>query len=272
MSALIDVQSLYARREDATLRMIDATYPANPGAYAQARIGNAVLFDIDAVCDHGTALPHMLPRAGEFAAAVGAMGIGNDDTVVVYDQTGMVFAASRVWWMFRAFGHERVYVLDGGLPAWQKAGMPLERGSVSAPAAKPYTAHFDPALVRSAQEVQAALGDDSTVLLDARPADRFAGRAPEPRPGMRAGHIPGSRNIPAGSLIDPATGRLVRDNPQIMGAVSEKPASIITTCGSGVTACVLALALHEAGWPKAAVYDGSWSEWGAESSGLPIAR
>ncbi|MBI2235269.1 MAG: sulfurtransferase, partial [Micavibrio aeruginosavorus] len=172
MSALIDAQSLYARREDATLRMIDATYPANPGAYAQARIGNAVLFDIDAVCDHGTALPHMLPGAEDFAAAAGAMGIGNEDTVVVYDQTGMVFAAARVWWMFRVFGHKRVYVLDGGLPAWQKAGMPLERGPVSAPATKAYTAHFNPGLVRSVQEVQNAQGDPSTLLLDARPADR----------------------------------------------------------------------------------------------------
>jgi thiosulfate/3-mercaptopyruvate sulfurtransferase len=272
MSALIDPATLAAIIDQPDLHIIDATYPANPPFFQSIRIGNAISFDIDAICDQTTSLPHMLPSADEFAAAVGAMGIGNDDEVIIYDQAGIAFAAARVWWMFRTFGHKKIRVLDGGLPAWHRAGYRINTLPPQTPEPVSYTARLNPSLVRSAQQVKDAIDNEGIIILDARPPERFAGLAAEPRPDMRAGHIPGSINVPSASIIDPQTGMLNRDAAQIKSIAGEHPSGIITSCGSGVTACVLALALHEAGFKEAAVYDGSWSEWGLASSDWPVAR
>lgn len=272
MSALITPAALKQRLTRPRVRLVDATYPPDPGFHARARIDDAVIFDIDAIADQTSALPHMLPSAAEFAAAIGALGIGNDDLVVVYDQSGMAMAAARVWWMFRAFGHKDVMVLDGGLPAWHAAGYGLNSNPPAPATPQPYTARFQPALVRSAQQISDTLDDDTTLVIDARSAERFKGLMGEPRPGLRSGHIPGSINIPFADLIDPASFRLRTDHPQILAAASTAPANIVASCGSGVTACVIALALHEAGRSDTAVYDGSWTEWGQESSGWPVAR
>jgi thiosulfate/3-mercaptopyruvate sulfurtransferase len=270
MSALIPPDALCGMIGQPGIRLVDATYPSNPAFFAQARIGNAVLFDIDAVADQTTPLPHMLPDAEGFSHAVGTMGIGNDDTVIVYDRSGMAMAAARVWWMFRTFGHQRVMVLNGGLPAWIKADYALVSGTYTPPTPKTYTAHLNPALARSATQVVESIGSPDTLIIDARPQERFLGLMPEPRPGMRAGHIPGSMNIPFSALIDPSTGMLNTNHPQVLEAVRTAPANIVTSCGSGVTACLLALALHEAGRADTAVYDGSWAEWGNDSLGMPI--
>lgn len=273
MSALISPAALEQRLSQPGTRIIDATYPCNPTFFARARIDDAVQFDIDAIADHTTSLPHMLPSAPDFAAAAGALGIGDDDTVVVYDQSGMAMAAARVWWMFRCFGHGSVLVLDGGLPAWQAAGYPLTSGILPAPPVpKLYSARFRPELVRNARQVREALDTPSSVIIDARPAARFLGLTGEPRPGMKTGHIPGSINIPFPELIHPATGTFNTCHPQVLATITASPANIITSCGSGVTACLLALALHEAGRADAAVYDGSWAEWGRESAEMPVAQ
>jgi thiosulfate/3-mercaptopyruvate sulfurtransferase len=269
MSAVISAADLRQYLGRSGIRIIDATYPPQPGVYRRARIGNAVPFDIDAVADHTIALPHMLPAADDFAAAAGALGIGNEDTVIVYDQTGMAMAASRVWWMFRCFGHKDVRVLDGGLPAWMAADYPVATGLFPIEPAQ-YQARLHPALVRNSRQVRESMNRADTLIIDARPPERFYGLMPEPRPGMRAGHIPGSINIPFPDLIDPATGRLKANHLQVLEAVATGASSIITTCGSGVTACLLALALFEAGRPDTAVYDGSWAEWGGDSGDMPV--
>lgn len=271
MSAVIRPADLAQYLDRPDTRIIDATYPADVASFNKMRIGNAAPFDIDAIADRTTPLPHMLPSADDFAATVGAMGIGNDDMVVVYDRSGMVMAAARAWWMFRCFGHKSVVVLDGGLPAWLAAGYPGT--TTSAPAAIPvrYRAQINPELVRDRQQVMDGLSRDDTLIVDARPQERFSGLAAEPRPGMRSGHIPGSLNIPYPELIDPAIGTLRRNHPQVLAlAAKVEIPRIITTCGSGVTACLLALALYEAGRRDAAVYDGSWAEWGSESAHMPI--
>ncbi len=272
MSAIIRPADLaqYLNRPDT--RIIDATYPADVASFNKMRIGNAAHFDIDAIADRTTPLPHMLPSADDFAAAIGAMGIGNDDMVVVYDRSGMVMAAARAWWMFRCFGHKKIMVLDGGLPAWLTAGQPVTTGT-PAPATTPahYQAQIQPELVCNRQQVMDSLNRDDTLIVDARPQERFSGLAAEPRPGMRVGHIPGSLNIPYPELIDPAIGTLRRNHPQVLALAAQvEIPRIITTCGSGVTACLLALALYEAGRRDAAVYDGSWAEWGSESANMPI--
>lgn len=275
-SALIQPSTLAARLRDGdpSIRMVDATMPPRPDLFSRARIGNAVMFDVDAVSNHADPLPHMLPDAGLFAEAASALGIGPDDDVIVYDQSGIAMAAARVWWMFRIFGHHRVHVLDGGLPLWTALGLPLNDSPpiMPAPSALPYPARFDPALVADRFDVLGSIDDPGTLVLDARPAARFNGVAPEPRPGMRAGHIPESRSLPYPSLLDPASGRLNPGDAQVQAIAAAPPARVIASCGSGITACVLALALYEAGLDRVAIYDGSWSEWGQTDSGLPIAR
>lgn len=242
-------------------------------SWQAARIGQARFFDIDAIADRDSLLPHMLPAPAQFAEAVAAMGISNKTRIVVYDQTGMAMAAARVWWMFRVFGHTNISVLNGGLPAWRAAGLPLTT-TPPRPVETPgtFTATFRPELVRAKAEIQAALAQPEIAIIDARSAERFAGIAPEPRPGLRAGHIPGSMNYPFPSLLDPVSGRM-QDEDTLQHAlrdVATAPA-IISTCGSGVTACVLALALHTLGRENVAVYDGSWTEWGDAAAGTPVA-
>jgi len=233
--------------------------------FEAAHIPGAVFFDIDAIADRTTSLPHMLPTAEEFATAVGALGIGGGDQVVVYDVRGVVSAA-RVWWTFRAFGHDAVAVLDGGLRKWQAEGRPVE-GGPAAPARRTFTARRRPELVRDLEAMRTNVTSRAAQVLDARSAGRFAGTEPEPRPGLRGGHIPGSLNLPYETLYR-ADGTL-KPPDELRAAITaagvDLARPVVTSCGSGVTASVLALALYLAGRRDAAVYDGSWSEWGAHA-------
>lgn len=237
--------------------------------YLAGHIPGAVRFDIDAIKDHSNPLPHMLPSAEDFAAAVGTLGIADSDTIVVYDGAGM-FSAPRVWWTFRLFGADKVCILDGGLPKWKAEGRPTESGDVRRPA-RSFKARRPADIVASLATVQAALANKTAQVVDARAPERFRGEAPEPRPGLRSGHIPGSHNVPSTSLVE--NGRLLPPDRLKQafaagGVDIDKP--VITTCGSGVSAATMWLALDALGREPKALYDGSWSEWGSRAD-LPIA-
>jgi thiosulfate/3-mercaptopyruvate sulfurtransferase len=230
--------------------------------FAAGHIPGAVFFAIDEIADTSSPLPHMLPTARTFALCVGALGIGSGDRVVVYDTRGVVSAA-RVWWTFRAFGHARVSVLDGGFPKWRAAARPVETG-VPAPRPRRFTARLRRSLVRDLARVRANLTSRREQVLDARSHGRFTGTEPEPRAGLRPGRIPGSLNLPYdqlyrkdGTLLAPDE---LRRAFEAAGLDLGRP--VVTTCGSGVTASVLALGLHLLAHEKVAVYDGSWTEWG----------
>jgi thiosulfate/3-mercaptopyruvate sulfurtransferase len=250
--------------------VLDATYHLPTvkrdarAEYAGEHIPGALFFDIDTIADPDSSLPHMLPTPESFARTVEALGIGSDDHVVAYDSYGLMSAA-RPWWMFRVFGHDRVSVLDGGLAKWKREGRPVT-GAKSVPApAKRFQPRPRPDLVRSKDHLLGNLKDRSEQILDARAAGRFQGTAPEPRAGLRSGHIPGSINLPYNRLVDAdAQTVLARDalREQFTKAGVDLGRPIVTSCGSGVTACVLALGLELAGAKHVAVYDGSWSEWG----------
>ena len=233
--------------------------------FSAERIPGARFFPLDALSDPGSPLPHMLPAPEHFAAGVGSLGIGNDDTVVIYDTVG-IFSSARPWWMFRVFGHDRVAVLDGGLPAWKALGGPVESGPSTAPPGKPFATRFRADKVRIADQVAEALDRGVPAVVDVRAGDRFAGIQPEPRPEVRSGHMPGARNLPFTDLLAPGFGPMLpADVLEARFAAAGIPKGpVITSCGSGVTACVAALATMRMGWPEAAVYDGSWTEWGTE--------
>jgi thiosulfate/3-mercaptopyruvate sulfurtransferase len=229
--------------------------------YRHTHIPGAVFFDIDAIADKTVDLPHMLPAPDAFARAAGALGLRRDATIVVYDTFG-VRASARVWWTLRVMGFDNVRVLDGGLKAWLAEGRPTEVGDVT-PQPTTVTPKFDAALVRNLDDVQALLGGNEAQIVDARGAARFRGEAPEPRAGLRSGHMPGARNVPFDTVLA-ADGRLKSASELkalFEGAGVDVDRPIVTTCGSGVTASVLALALARLGRDRAAVYDGSWTEW-----------
>lgn len=267
--ALVETDWLADRLGSPEVRVLDASYYLpNEGRDTKAEflaghIPGAVFFDIDVVADVGNPLPHMLPGADQFARQVGALGIANHHQVVVYDTAGL-FSAARAWWMFRVFGHDRVAVLSGGMPKWLAEGRAVEGGDTT-PAPAEFTAHYRPAMVRSLEDVRANLAGGAAQVLDARGAGRFDGTEPELRPGLRSGHIPGSRNLPYPELVDPATKAVLGRaglGERFAAAGIDLGRPVVTTCGSGVTACVLALGLHLLGHEDVAVYDGSWTEWG----------
>lgn len=268
---LVSTQWLADHLGDAGLRVVDGTYflphlKRDAAAEFRARhIPGAVRFDIDDIKDAGNPLPHMLPDAETFAAKVGALGIASDRAVVAYDGLGLMSAA-RVWWMFRVFGHDNVAVLDGGLPKWLKDGRPVETGD-AAPAPARFAARFRPELVRDLDAVAADLESRREQVVDARSHGRFAGTEPEIRPGLRGGHMPGAKNLPFTELLGPDATMLPPDRieAKFRGADIDPARPIVTSCGSGVTACVLALGLHLIGRTNTAVYDGSWTEWGGRS-------
>ena len=274
---LVSTQWLADHLKDANVRVLDATFklpgvtPLPKDDFLEQHIPGSAFFDVDAVSDHASSLPHMFPGAEQFGRDVGALGIGNDDTVVVYDAGGWV-AAPRAWWMFLSFGHKNVRVLDGGLKKWLAEGRPVETGEAK-PKPKTFKTNFDAARVRSMQQMIGNLESKAEQVIDARPAGRFDGGVAEPRAGLRAGHIPGSRSVPYATLFDANTGAM-KSLDDLRAAFSgggvdlKKP--IVTSCGSGVSAGVLTLALYRLGIADTALYDGSWSEWGA-AGGPPVA-
>ncbi|VAW19160.1 3-mercaptopyruvate sulfurtransferase [hydrothermal vent metagenome] len=265
---LVETDWLESQLGAEDLRLLDGSWylPAMGrnarSEYAQGHIPGAVFFDIDAISDPFSPLPHMLPPPESFAAAVGALGIGDGDRIVVYDGAGL-FSAARVWWMFRAMGARNVAVLNGGLGIWKAERRPLDTRP-PAPAPKTFTPHPRPDWVRDLRAVKSLIDDGSACIVDARPQDRFSGAAPEPRPGLRSGHMPASRNTPIEMFLL-SNGRL-KPPAELVAAFEEAGVDlaqpIVTTCGSGITAAIPFLALTVLGKRDVALYDGSWAQWG----------
>lgn len=267
---------LAERLEAPDIVIIDGTYFLSTmgrnaeAEFLDAHIPGAQRFDIDTVKDPESDLPHMMPPATVFSAAVRKLGIGDGTSVVVYDGLGL-FSAPRVWWMFRTFGMDRVFILDGGMPKWVAEGRPTESGPGRARPTRHFTPRQNHGAVADLGDVKKALASGKTQVVDARPADRFEGRTPEPRPGLASGHMPGALNVPFGKVVQ--DGRLA-DQATIAAAFAEagvdlaKP--VITSCGSGVSAAILWLAMDAVGREPVGLYDGSWAEWGARAD-CPVA-
>lgn len=275
--ALVSTEWLAAHLNDADIRIVDASYFVPGGIepakkqYAEGHLPGARFFDINEVADPNGTKDHTFPTAEIFAAKVGALGLSNGHHIVAYDHWGGACAAARVWWMFRHFGHDKVSVLDGGLKKWTAEGRPL---STDTPTITPetFTAKKTASTVRNRADMLGNITAKAWQTLDARGAGRFTGSEPEPRPGLRSGHIPGSRNLSFGALMNPSN-QTFKSAAEIKNAFAgagvdlSKP--ITTTCGSGVTACTVALGAYLAGKDDVAIYDGSWVEWGADAS-LPL--
>jgi thiosulfate/3-mercaptopyruvate sulfurtransferase len=274
--ALVSTEWLAWHLEDADVTILDASFkqpgitPTARADYDAEHIPTAVFFDIDDVAEPGTSLPHMIPSAERFAEKMAYYGIRNSDRVIVYDSNGLS-SAGRAWWMLRLFGHDNVAVLDGGLPKWKAERHSLQTNPTMVLRGR-FTAQVDPALVRDRTAVLANIQSGREQLVDARAAGRFDGSAEETWPGRRRGHIPRSRNLPFDQLTDPVT-RQLKSAEELRGLFTQAGVAldrpIVTSCGSGVTACALAFALYLIGHERAAVYDGSWAEWGLPE-GPPI--
>jgi thiosulfate/3-mercaptopyruvate sulfurtransferase len=268
---LVSTAWLAERLSQADVQILDGSWwmPAEARSghaeYLQAHIPGAVFFDIDAIADRTVDLPHMLPTPEQFAEAAGRLGLRRDAIIVAYDTYG-VRAAARVWWTLRVMGFSNVFVLDGGLRAWRAAGLAIESGEVT-PTPTTLTPAFEPALVRGLDDIRDVIRSRAAQIVDARGGPRFRGEVPEPRAGLRAGHMPGASNVPFDGLVD-ADGRM-KSTAELAtafeGAGIDLAQPIVTTCGSGVTASVLALALARLGRDDVAVYDGSWTEWGGRA-------
>jgi len=269
MQPLVTTKWLTAELGSPDLVVFDATkYLPNEdkdghAEFLRAHIPGARYFDIDVMADPDTDLPHMVPSPGRFAKLVGALGVGNATRVVFYDQKGLASAA-RGWWLMGLFGHDEAAVLDGGLPAWQRAGGGVESGEPAPATVRAYRPDYRAGRLRGIGDVLANVTDSRELVLDARAAGRFTGEVPEPRAGMRSGHIPGSASLPYTELLN-ADGTfrapdVVRARLEAAGVDGSRP--VVTSCGSGVTACILTLGMRLAGMPDGAVYDGSWTEWG----------
>ncbi len=263
---IVETDWLAAHLGASGLIVIDGSWRM-PGAgfaredYDRRHIPGAVFFDIDHIADKTTPLPHMLPSPAEFERAMSDCGIGSHAQIVVYDDAGL-FSAARVWWTFRVMGHDAVSVLNGGLPKWRAEGRPVDANPVRRHAST-FRAAFRPDLVRDAASMRRSIEGKDAHILDARPAGRFEGRDPEPRPGLRSGHMPGAANLPHGDLIADGVLKSVDELQAIFAARRLTAAApVIATCGSGVSAAVVALALERLGRERYAVYDGSWTEWG----------
>ena len=266
--ALVSTEWLATHLNSPDVRIVDASWylPAmkrDPKAeYASGHIPGAVFFDIDEISDDSSPYPHMLPSSIKFTSRVQKLGLGDGNRIVVYDAYPMI-SAPRVWWMFRHFGHKDVAVLDGGLNKWKAEGRPLE-DLPPMPRQRHFSARTNTTLVRDTEGVKDALTGKAQVI-DVRAANRFSGEAPEPRPGLRAGHMPGAINLPWEGLIDPQRGTMLpaeQLKAKIEAAGIDINRPIVTSCGSGISACILALGLHLIGARDVSVYDGSWAEWG----------
>jgi thiosulfate/3-mercaptopyruvate sulfurtransferase len=267
MNPLVTPSWLASRLDDPNTVIFDATLPPvgitppidTRGRYVARHIPGAVFFDINELSDQSTSLPHMLPTAEVFSSSMSALGVGDDSTIVIYEQEG-VFSAPRAWWMLRTFGAQHVYILDGGLRAWTEAGLPTESGPVQRSVAS-FHARLNHDAVKDFSQIQSKIAEHGQIL-DARSAGRFTGASPEPRPGIDSGHMPGAINVPFTELAE--DGRLkspekLREIFLSKGVDIQQP--ITTTCGSGVTAAVIALGLEIVGAEKVSLYDGSWAEY-----------
>ncbi len=272
LPALVSTDWLAARLGSPRLKVVDGSWYL-PGSgrdaaaeYLTGHIPGAVFFDLDASSDPKSPLPHMLPAERAFAQRMEALGLDDRDDLVVYDGSGSNLSAARVWWTFRVFGHHRVAVLDGGIGKWRREQRPIEQGTVALPTGR-FTARLDREAIRDLAAVRSNLATRQELVVDLRPAGRFTGNDPEPRPGIRSGHLPGSLNLPYTELVA-ADGTILPEG-QLRRRLHDRGIDlsqpIVATCGSGTSACTLVLALELLGFRDVAVYDGAWTEWGGRS-------